>query len=166
VRKRNEQRHGIVVHTTIVKTIHNGMQLDITTWHLVRFRAFSLACKKFECNNLELMMLCAIYGLLRHENKTVTGLRDCIDTMTRNTRQKQKLYGAFTGLVRLKLVGCYEYVSNPGSLSVGLSELGYACIQQYYKSCEELCEKYKKHPDRLEGIESKQDVKRLYRRTG
>lgn len=72
-----------------------------------------------------------------------------MDTITGNSRELSKMRGYLEGLVRLKVIGSFEYVIKPDSFSIGLSDLGISVVKYKHACVKEFMDKYPKSPYRL-----------------
>lgn len=56
------------------------------------------------------------------------------------------MHGYFQGLLDRKLIGTFEYIQVPGSVCVGISELGLSVIRLYQSELTRLATQYGVHP--------------------
>lgn len=143
------------------------MQTDHRQFNFIYKRASYEVYKKFRINKLELWLLTSLEWFLINKNKTVISRDDFFENITGNSREKAKMRGYYQGLVTGKFIGCYEYISSPGSLSIGLSDLGHNVLRCYDQAIGVFMEKYPRSPYRLDEAEPsvvKQEMAR-YRKT-
>lgn len=88
--------------------------------------------------------------MLKHRNRTVIAKMEWFGTITGNVRERRKMEGYFQGLMRLGLVGTFEYVSSPGSVSVGLSDTGIAVLRLYETAIIKFTEQFACSPYKLD----------------
>lgn len=118
------------------------MIVDRQTYDLIRRRASVVCYRKFGVNRYELGLLDQLCGLLRAEGRYYVGRHHLFDTVTKNSREKNKMKGYYHGLLRLKLIGTFEYIKVPGSECVGISDLGASVIEAYEAEIARLGERY------------------------
>jgi hypothetical protein len=138
----------------------NDMLGNVHAINFMNRRAMYSSYRKFGINKLELNLLSCLYAILMNRNITVISRAELFSTITQNKREHARMLGAFSGLVRLQAIGTYEYVSSPGNISIGLSDLGYSMLMEYESSMKDLLGRFSPHPNRLPGIGSQQDLKR------
>jgi len=139
------------------------MNCSVHTLNLIHYRASKNCWKKHGINRHEMKVLSALYGLLCSMNRTVIGKVDFVKQISCNYKEKNRIHGGLKGLIEKGMLGTYEYVAQPESECVGLSELGYAAIVEYEQSVLKLNERFKPHALRLPGVGV---VQNYYRRTG
>lgn len=114
-------------------------------------RRASFCCyQKFSVNKMELWLLCALNAYLNFKGVTIVSKLDFFRQVTANPREKAKMQGYYQGLVTKGCVGVYEYIQQPGSESVGISELGAKVLSTYDESLQFYADKFKRHPHRLD----------------
>lgn len=125
------------------------MLLDFYTYNLIFRRASFPSYSKFRVNKFELTLLCQLNGFLRYKNIVIASKTELFDTITNNGTEKAKMAGYYTGLLTKGMIGEYEYISQPGSTSVGLSDLGVNVLKQFEQELIQLSERYKCSPLRV-----------------
>lgn len=126
------------------------MLVDNHLYDLVSRRAAYPCWLKYGINKMELKMLGQLSSYLKFRNSTVVGKHDFFDTVTNNSREKVRMEGYLSGLIKGRFIGCYEYVSSPDGLSLGLSDLGVQVLIDFDSDVQVLLEKYKPSPYRLD----------------
>lgn len=123
------------------------MCIDYKTVFFVYRRSSYPVYLKFKINKFELQMLCMLSAFLLHRGKNIVSKAEFFDTMTNNSRERIKIEGYLHGCIDKKFVGCYEYISHPGSLSVGLSDLGISVIKSFEEDLKKMVDKYQPTKD-------------------
>ncbi len=126
------------------------MLVDHSQYDFLYKRASYECYKLYKVNKLELWLLNTLSWMLKHRNRTVIAKLEWFGTITGNARERRKMEGYFNGLLRLGLVGTFEYVSSPGSVSVGLSDQGIAVLKCYDKAIEKFVIQFACSPYKLE----------------
>lgn len=99
------------------------------------FRRASYAIKlRYGINKPELKTLCSLYRFTLYKGREIVGWKEFTDSHTGNLAEKMKMQGYLRGLFRLQLLGSYEYVHQPGSFSVGITDLGHKIISAYIEA--------------------------------
>ncbi len=98
--------------------------------------------RKYKVNRFELWMLSALCGYLQHRGLTIVSKLEFFKHLSGNYRDRKKQEGYFWGLLSKHLIGQYEYITQPGSQSIGLSNLGVSCIRDYQASVAAFVERY------------------------
>lgn len=117
------------------------MQVDIHLYDGLCRRAAFPIYKRFKVNRFELWMLSALVGFLASREMSIASKAEFFGFLTGNWN-KSKLEGYYHGLLGKGLIGQYEYVTRPGSKSVGLSDFGVVVIRQYLASVDEIIAKH------------------------
>jgi hypothetical protein len=112
------------------------------TYELVRRRAAFPLLQRYCINRYELWLLVQLAGYLQHLNKSIISKGQLFDTITGNKREQAKMNGYYTGLVNKRFVGTFEYISRPGTESVGISDLGASVLAEYERYSAELMHKF------------------------
>lgn len=126
------------------------MLIDDDQYDMLYRRASYPVWLKFGINKAELRMLKQLSWYLKHRNATVVGFGAFCDVVTNNSVERVKMNGYLRGLMEKKFVGSYSYISNPGSLSVGLSDLGVEVLNCFREDLIKLRDKYPCSPYRLD----------------
>ncbi len=126
------------------------MLIDYRQYNFIYKRASYEVYKQFRINKLELWLLTSLYWHLQYENRTVMAKSEWFGTITGNSREIRKMEGYFQGLIRLGCVGTFEYISSPGSVSVGLSDLGISILDFYDRALLKFQLKFPCHPYKLD----------------
>jgi len=125
------------------------MSIDFYTYNLIFRRASFPSYSKFRVNKFELTMLCQLNGFLRFKNVVIVSKTELFDVITNNGTEKAKMAGYYTGLLTKGMIGEYEYISQPGSTSVGLSDLGVSVLKQFEHELRLLADRYRCSPLRV-----------------
>lgn len=103
--------------------------------HSMYFRRASYAVKlRYGISKPELETLLSLYHFTIHRGKDIVAWSDFVKQHTGNIREKLRLGEVMKGLFRLAVIGSFEYIPIPGSLCVGISELGYKIITAYLEA--------------------------------
>lgn len=113
------------------------------TYELVRRRSAFPLLQRYCINRYELWLLVQLAGFMQFYNKSIVSKGLFFDTVTANMREQAKMRGYYTGLVDKRFVGTFEYISRPGSESVGISDLGARVLAEYEHYVTELMNKFK-----------------------
>lgn len=105
---------------------------------------------RFGINRFELTMLSSLCGFLAFKEQTIVSKVEFFSWLTGNGKDRLKQQGYFFGLLSKGFIGQFEYVSIPGSQSIGLSERGVRVIEAYYKSIDEIMHRYNKNKVELQ----------------
>jgi hypothetical protein len=139
------------------------MLVDIIQFHLMQVRTSYSCWMKFRLTKNEVRALIAFYGYLRFLNSSIASRDKFLDTISGNYRERIKFSGYLRGLSEKGIIGSYEYVSAPDTVSIGLTDYGYSAIVEWQRSVEDHLERFKSDPRRLPGVGSDQNINR-YRR--
>lgn len=85
-------------------------------------------------NRYELWMLLSLSGYLVMHGKNIVSKDAFFDYLSRTGRIKPKFEGYLAGLIRLKCLGTYEYINQPGTLSLGVSDYGVEVIKAHFRA--------------------------------
>ena len=113
-------------------------QVDPHLWDMYSRRATYKAYQVFKVNKYELWLLSALYGCLKTVGRPVISKGKFFDKLTKNGRFKKKLFGFYQGLLDRGMIGTYEYISYPGSESVGISDRGLQALALWREEFERL----------------------------
>lgn len=125
------------------------MSIDFYTYNLIFRRASFPSYSRFRVNKFELTLLCQLNGFLRFKNAVIVSKVELFDVVTNNGTEKAKMAGYYMGLLNKGMIGEYEYISQPGSTSVGLSDLGVNVLRQFEQELRKLSDRYKCSPLRV-----------------
>lgn len=125
------------------------MIIDHALYCFIYKRASYEAYKKYRINKLELWLLCALSAFLKHRNVTLISKCKFFEQITGNGREKFKTEGPLFGLQQKGFVGSYEYIKVPGSLSIGLSDLGVSVLICYDQAVRDFADKFAESPCRI-----------------
>lgn len=120
------------------------MVIDIFQHDYIYKRASFQVYTKYNINKLELWLLSALVWHLKVCGQTVCSKVEFFATVTGNAREWSKMEGYYTGLLSKGFIGTYEYISKPGSLSLGISDLGMNVLREYQVACAVMATKYPK----------------------
>ena len=81
-------------------------------------------------NRYELLTLLMLDNYTRKRGKEIVSRHNFLDSISGNYKNRQKVYGYCEGLLNKGFLGSFEYVSSPGSVCIGISETGFAAIDQ------------------------------------
>lgn len=112
------------------------------TYELVRRRGAYPLLQRYCINRYELWLLVQLAGFMQYYNKSIVSKGLFFDTVTGNMREQAKMNGYYTGLVNKRFVGTFEYISRPGSESVGISDLGAIVLADYERCVTDLMHKF------------------------
>lgn len=98
--------------------------------------------KAFGLNSSELWLLSSLYCLQKAFNQQQVSRQELYNELSQNRKKWPKYQGYITGLLRLRLIGSYEYVSQPGSQSYGVSDLGLQALRYHERVMGELMARY------------------------
>lgn len=101
---------------------------------------------RYRINKFELRFLIAFDGYCGRFGKTLVSARAFIDFMTRNIKEKRKLTGFMHGCLTGGFLGAYEYICQPGSLSLGISDLGFKVLREYQEEKNKMLARYPIEP--------------------
>jgi hypothetical protein len=79
-------------------------------------------------------MLSALCGYLSYRGATIVSKIDFFCFLSGNWNERKKQEGYFHGLLNKGFIGQYEYISKPGSQSIGLSDRGVRAMRDYMTS--------------------------------
>jgi hypothetical protein len=102
------------------------------------FRFRDKMYQRFGLNRWEVWMLVSLAGYLSSLGRQIIGKTDFFEHLSNNYRIKAKFPGYFAGLQKHKCIGTFEYISKPGSESVGLSDYGVTIVEAYFEEMERL----------------------------
>lgn len=97
---------------------------------------------KYGINKFELQFLLMLSGYLRCIGRQVIAKNEFFDTLTGNPREHRKMSGYLSGCLDKRFIGSYEYIKKPGSLSLGISDLGMSCIASFEKDLAKYMERF------------------------
>ena len=124
----------------------------MTEMRYMHQRACGLTYQVFRVNAFEIDLLLSLHAHSERLNKMIVPKGEFFNQLTGNTKRKAKYEGFLWGLRRLGLVGSYEYIHRPGSLCIGISEIGWKAIQYYKGQLERLINRVDRQK-RFEGVE-------------
>jgi hypothetical protein len=101
-------------------------------------RASGKTYQRFNINTFELDMLCMLVAHCARHGKYIVSKHHFFSEMTGNGRRKAKYEGYLLGLRNAGYVGSYEYTGYAGSLSIGVSQLGWTVLKYFYKCLHDL----------------------------
>lgn len=127
------------------------MGIHHESYELIRRKAAYPLLSKYGINRYELWLLCQLSALLCHLDKVLVGKQVLLSHITRNVREHGKISGYYIGIVRKQFAGTFEYVSRPGSESIGISDLGVRVLEDYSLLVDKLIEQYKASDKRVIG---------------
>lgn len=104
----------------------------IESYELLKGRSSTKVWQTFKVNRWELQVLIQLKSYSVITGRLIFARTDFIQFMTRSKRDKTKIFGALCGLLSKKLIGMFEYISIPGSQSIGISDLGHKVIDVFY----------------------------------
>lgn len=96
-------------------------------------------------NRFELWLLLSLAGFLSLEGKEIVSKDMFFDFLAGNYNHRIKFEGYYQGLLKLKCIGTYEYVSTKpgtGSVSIGLSDYGIEVIKAHFRAIYGLFDRY------------------------
>jgi hypothetical protein len=128
------------------------MQVDDDQYDFLYRRSTYPLWLKFRINKMEFRLLKQLNWYLKYKNTTVTSKQEFFDTITNNQHEKRLMEGYLKGLTEKKFIGAYEYIKTPGSLSIGLSDLGVNVLKSFKQHYDLLAEKYHISPFRLDQV--------------
>ena len=94
-------------------------------------KAWFAAYKKYRINKLELWVLKCLAHSCERKQAEIINQTHFIDSITSNPKMKMKINGALIGLDSKGFIGSFEYIRNPGSLSIGLSDLAHKFLAEH-----------------------------------
>lgn len=122
------------------------MLVDAHVFLLIHRRAQYPVYLKYGINKAELAFLVELSGYLRHLERKIVSKKKLFETITANSREKRKMEGYLLGCVNGGFIALYEYKPKPGSMSLGITELGLNAIKLFEKEVSKLMEVYKPSP--------------------
>lgn len=128
------------------------MLIDDAQRDFIFKRASYEVYKRFKVNKFELWLLNSLSWYLQHVEQTIVSRNHFFDTITGNSRELRKMEGYFQGLLRLKCIGTFEYISCPGSLSLGISDLGLEVLRHYKTALAQFSNKYPRNTKTIDGF--------------
>lgn len=105
-------------------------------------RASGKIYQRYKINTFELDLLCQLCAFCSAYGHMIVSKLVFFKTLTGNTRRLIKYEGYLLGLRNRGMVGSYEYVGRNNSLCIGISQLGWKALNDYWKACDELKERY------------------------
>lgn len=106
--------------------------------HYMHQRASGNLYPLFRINRYELELLCSLSIHLAVKGRQVSSKITFFDSLTGNTRRKAKYDGYLLGLTSKGFINRYELRNQPGTLSLGITPLGWSVINRYLDSLEGL----------------------------
>src|SRR5690606_11177925 len=111
--------------------------------YLLRFRAPVRACKIFNLNREELWLLLALYAWLQYRGQQVGSKTHFFECLSGNSRLWRKFEGYYQGLLKKGMIGAFEYIKRPGTLSLGITAKGMSAIKVHNEYTNELEGRYR-----------------------
>lgn len=105
--------------------------MTIEQYESFKYRASYRVYLTYKLNKYELWLLCQLSGVLQTHGREIISRTIFFDALTGNNKMKAKLVGYFYGLLERKCIATYEYIGRPGSLCVGITELGLSALSMY-----------------------------------
>jgi hypothetical protein len=105
-------------------------------------RAAKKVYRLFGCNKLEMDFLLCVAAAMNCNDQAIIRVSEIVDKLTARKPEKTRLQQHCFHCVRKGFLGSYEYVSNPGSKSVGFTPLGIECLKAYMNALSELSGKF------------------------
>lgn len=81
-------------------------------------------------NRYELLTLLQLDIYMKKQGKEIVSKTRFLESLSGNYRNRQKSWAYTEGLLNKGYLGSYEYVARPGSVCVGISELGFKALDQ------------------------------------
>ncbi len=128
------------------------MHIDHSLYDFIYRRASYPSWQRYRVNKLELKVLGMLSAYLKHINRVISSQQEFLDTVTRNALEKRKLGGAINGLVSKNCIGSFEYIQSPGSVCIGLSDLGVKVLSDFNTKLELMADKYKPSAYRIDNV--------------
>lgn len=128
--------------------------MTIERYESVKYRASYPVYLAYKINKAELWFLCQLSGVIQATGREYVSKKIFFDSLTGNNKMKVSLHGPFYGLLDRGFIGTFEYVGRPGSVCLGISELGYNALRMYHSHIERIAGQIKP---------VKQVMKRKYR---
>jgi hypothetical protein len=98
--------------------------------------------RRYRINKLELWLLRSLYAFTVYCNRPIVNKTEWFETVSGNLKFRRKMEGYLIGLFRSQVVGAFEYISLPGSFSIGISEFGYEVLRRWAEDRQKLVDKY------------------------
>lgn len=125
---------------------------DFHAYELIKRKsAYRIYCK-FGINRFELTFLVQLSGYLRHINRQIVSKDEIFSAITGNTKEFRKMEGYLKGCRDKQFIGSYEYISRPGSLSLGITDLGLKVLEVFNGELRLFLERYKLHVEKKETL--------------
>lgn len=135
--------------------------MTIHEYERFRYRASYPVYLAFGLNKSECWTLFQLSGYLKACAREVVSRKLFLESLSGNHRMKVKTLGFYYGLIDKGMLGTYEYISRPGSLCVGITDLGYKALEMYERELERLRAKQKTPPKIKHGLQNYRPIKDL-----
>jgi hypothetical protein len=106
-------------------------------------RASKRMYKRFAVNSLELQLLLRLAGYTDLVGREIVSLNSFRDYYSAGWKDKQQIEQVVWYCNRKNWIGSYEFIKIPGSKCIGLSILGKAIIEDYFKTVATLAKSLK-----------------------
>lgn len=129
-----------------------GMCFDVQIYEYIKHKASFPLYAKFKINRFELTFLMQLSAILRHYNKQIINKDDLFSGITGNVKEFRKFEGYLKGCRDKGFIGSYEYISKPGSLSLGISDLGLSVLRMYNREIEQRVELWRASEEKRDSL--------------
>lgn len=117
--------------------------VDLNLYNALARRSAFAIYRRYMINRFELWMLSSLCGYLNYRGLTIVSKIEFFQFLSGNWNERKKQEGYFHGLLNKGFIGQYEYLSIPGSQSIGLSDRGVRAMSDYFKAVDNFMVKYK-----------------------
>lgn len=125
---------------------------DFHAYELIKRKSAYPLYTKFGINRFELSFLCQLSGYLRHLNKQIVSKEEMFSAITGNVNEFRKMEGYLKGCRDKGFIGSYEYISRPGSLSLGITDLGLKVLEMFNNELQNYKKRYALNVEKKESL--------------
>jgi hypothetical protein len=111
--------------------VSSSQPYNIRIHYLAERRAMKKVYRLYGCNKLELGFLIALSGFLEATGKEITSLEVAIKQISANRFEKVRLKKYSFFCVNKQFCGSYEFIRMPGSVCIGIADLGFRILECY-----------------------------------
>jgi hypothetical protein len=121
--------------------------------------------KSYGINRSEMWILCSLEAYLITHGCVLVSQQLFIDYLNGTFKTKRKFRGYVEGLHRLECIKSFEYIRNPGSLSIGITDFGFTVLNAYYSQMSALFDRYRHIPPgkKIKSVSFTENIPSYYR---
>lgn len=131
---RNFWQQSALFLPSVVLITFKGFELKAMTYRqyeALRYRASYAVYLAYRLNKYECWTLFQLSGYLQSVGREIVSRALFLDSLSGNKRMKSKILGYYYGLLAKGMLGTFEYIGRPGSLCIGITDLGLQAIKLY-----------------------------------